>query len=325
MTQNPGRNSPCPCGSGKKYKKCCMNNTSMAANSSEEKKYQYSYHAVSFLDLLAQRETFDDLPGIPETVAEKARLLDKLKHTIGYIRDLREGFRHMFEVLERERDIPVEIPAQYHSEYRKLQKTEIHLQNFSDSFVAWAPIQITDDLTMFKAINGIHSIMMVTAAWNLFSLAAKHPLRGGIDVDCGIAIEPGGNEIYGRALNSAYELEQKAESPRILIGPGLLRLLSTIESETEDSPIIRGAKGLVKRCRSLITVDDDGREILHFLGPAAREIMCRQKYQNVGIEPAATFVKESATNFIGDKKLGPRYIRLLQYFEKNISDWGISV
>ncbi len=23
VTQEPGRNDPCPCGSGKKYKKCC--------------------------------------------------------------------------------------------------------------------------------------------------------------------------------------------------------------------------------------------------------------------------------------------------------------
>ena len=24
MANNPGRNDPCPCGSGKKYKKCCL-------------------------------------------------------------------------------------------------------------------------------------------------------------------------------------------------------------------------------------------------------------------------------------------------------------
>lgn len=24
MTQKPGRNDPCPCGSGKKYKQCCL-------------------------------------------------------------------------------------------------------------------------------------------------------------------------------------------------------------------------------------------------------------------------------------------------------------
>jgi hypothetical protein len=24
MAQKPGRNDPCPCGSGRKYKKCCL-------------------------------------------------------------------------------------------------------------------------------------------------------------------------------------------------------------------------------------------------------------------------------------------------------------
>jgi tetratricopeptide (TPR) repeat protein len=28
--KKPGRNDPCPCGSGKKYKKCCLNNPAMA-------------------------------------------------------------------------------------------------------------------------------------------------------------------------------------------------------------------------------------------------------------------------------------------------------
>ena len=27
MTDTPGRNDPCPCGSGEKYKHCCMNET----------------------------------------------------------------------------------------------------------------------------------------------------------------------------------------------------------------------------------------------------------------------------------------------------------
>lgn len=26
MTDKPGRNDPCPCGSGKKYKQCCLKN-----------------------------------------------------------------------------------------------------------------------------------------------------------------------------------------------------------------------------------------------------------------------------------------------------------
>ncbi|MCD6153177.1 MAG: SEC-C domain-containing protein [Syntrophobacterales bacterium] len=28
--KKPGRNDPCPCGSGKKYKKCCLNDPAMA-------------------------------------------------------------------------------------------------------------------------------------------------------------------------------------------------------------------------------------------------------------------------------------------------------
>ena len=31
MSDKPGRNAPCPCGSGKKYKKCCGVNVSSAA------------------------------------------------------------------------------------------------------------------------------------------------------------------------------------------------------------------------------------------------------------------------------------------------------
>jgi|GEM_PF-1529240 len=326
MTQKPSRNNPCPCGSGKKYKKCCMNTTPIGTNTLVESlHHEYSYHAVAFLDLLGQREIFDDLPDIPDTAIEKARLLDKLKSTIGYIREFRKDFLHTFKVLQEESAIPLEIPAQYHNEYRKLKKTEIHFQNFSDLVMAWTPIRIIDELTMFQAISGLHNIMMVTAIWNLISLASRHPLRGGIDVDCGIAIEPGGDEIYGRALNAAYALEQIAKSPRILIGPGLLQLLSTIESKTESSPTVQGAKKLASMCRGLVALDDDGREILHFLGPTARKIMCNQKYQDVGIVPAVRFVKESVLMFAGDEKLGPRYKRLLRYFEKNAQDWGISI
>lgn len=32
---NPGRNDPCPCGSGKKYKLCCLNAANSTADSPE--------------------------------------------------------------------------------------------------------------------------------------------------------------------------------------------------------------------------------------------------------------------------------------------------
>lgn len=33
MADEPGRNDPCPCGSGKKYKHCCMKSTSWIPSS----------------------------------------------------------------------------------------------------------------------------------------------------------------------------------------------------------------------------------------------------------------------------------------------------
>ncbi|NQZ12967.1 MAG: SEC-C domain-containing protein, partial [Algicola sp.] len=33
MTNNVGRNDPCPCGSGKKYKKCCLNQLTLVSSS----------------------------------------------------------------------------------------------------------------------------------------------------------------------------------------------------------------------------------------------------------------------------------------------------
>lgn len=33
MSNAPGRNDPCPCGSGKKYKHCCMNREGLLSSS----------------------------------------------------------------------------------------------------------------------------------------------------------------------------------------------------------------------------------------------------------------------------------------------------
>ena len=40
------RNSECPCGSGKKFKKCHLNNTTLAIDKSEEKKLRNFVNAV---------------------------------------------------------------------------------------------------------------------------------------------------------------------------------------------------------------------------------------------------------------------------------------
>ncbi len=49
MTTRPGRNAPCPCGSGKKYKKCCLFRE--AQNEQVDFKTTYRFEAGSYGDV----------------------------------------------------------------------------------------------------------------------------------------------------------------------------------------------------------------------------------------------------------------------------------
>ena len=47
-----GRNAPCPCGSGKKYKKCCL---PLQDRSSSQQNISYSEADIDILDMLSNR------------------------------------------------------------------------------------------------------------------------------------------------------------------------------------------------------------------------------------------------------------------------------
>lgn len=238
--------------------------------------WNYSYHAVAFLDLMGQRKVFDDMPGVPKTEEDGKRLIQKLSQTVGFISQFRKGFKDMFEAIQSNRPVPENVPPELREEFRRLRKSDIHLQSVSDAVIAWASIHTVDEAALAQAMNGLWGIMATTASMNLLALASEHPLRGGIDVDGGIPIVEGGNEIYGRALNCAYELEsQIAKSPRIAIGAGLLGFLESVSSDAPRSRPSAHAKHVAERCQGLIAHDDDGVAILHFLGEGVLELAKR--------------------------------------------------
>ena len=49
MKEKVGRNDPCPCGSGKKYKKCCI--SKVAGNDDDNLKELYRFEAGSYGDI----------------------------------------------------------------------------------------------------------------------------------------------------------------------------------------------------------------------------------------------------------------------------------
>ncbi len=47
MSKKVGRNDPCPCGSGKKYKNCCFKNKNQVARYTAEGKFKFSAEVVT--------------------------------------------------------------------------------------------------------------------------------------------------------------------------------------------------------------------------------------------------------------------------------------
>jgi len=60
----PGRNEPCPCGSGKKYKKCCFGKEEAEATERERKQEQQEALMTMMVNL--NRSLLDDKPHIKE-------------------------------------------------------------------------------------------------------------------------------------------------------------------------------------------------------------------------------------------------------------------
>lgn len=211
-----------------------------------------------------------------------------------------------------------------------MKRSEIYLQSVSDAVIAWSPVHITSGADLSKAMNSLWGVLSATSGVMLLSLSMRHSVRGGIEVDGGTRIYPEGTEIYGRALNSAYELETTvARYPRVVIGAGLVRFLSevsTIDGPPEEARSLAYARDMVQRCQQLITTDCDGQQIIHWLGPAARE-----QYQSVKATPLTatrevigrvrTFINESMVRFQSDTKLGPRYTELETYFDRYSGEW----
>jgi hypothetical protein len=65
-----GRNDPCPCGSGKKYKKCCEAKTQLQEHNVLEKKWQEAEKAA-VKQRKAEGETPENAPASPGNFQKK--------------------------------------------------------------------------------------------------------------------------------------------------------------------------------------------------------------------------------------------------------------
>jgi tetratricopeptide (TPR) repeat protein len=86
-----GRNDPCPCGSGKKYKKCCLSQKQRVVPSEEPSDKHFIVQIVPEVEELCE-EAFDDIErGNLKSAERKAAYLDQLypyQHKVKFIQGL---------------------------------------------------------------------------------------------------------------------------------------------------------------------------------------------------------------------------------------------
>jgi hypothetical protein len=154
-----------------------------------------------------------------------------------------------------------------------------------------------------------------------FSLACKHAIRGSIELAGAITLEPGSVEIYGPALNKAYELESiHAQHPRILVGDGVLKYLNDMIAIPISNRASAHNNHVAKQCLKLITKDRDGRFIVDYLGSEILSIARDALPEKEILIPARQFICDEFERWqlAGDTKITQRYKHVMEYFNNRL-------
>jgi len=273
--------------------------------------YESAWYLVAFLDVQGQREKLRNMK-VPSNDEEKAKLDQTMLETAGFIDRLRDQLR------DELRDFEKEVSKSWGLN----ESLQPRFASFSDSLIMSIGLK---DIGHLATIGKIHSILKASCNAMLKCLSESHALRGGIEMGLSSELESG--EVYGNALVDAYLLESEAaEYPRILIGQEVWKFLSIgiSECETNKSPQLSKICDVIKKTVAYTCVDSDGVRILDYLGEFARKYAAPETVGQA-LEPAYKFIRAEQERFSSDKKLGPRYRCLRQYFESRLPMWGVPV
>lgn len=243
--------------------------SAFGGNFVENNLHQYNYYLVAYLDILGQKDHFNDIQGIPQTPEGKEKLKEALRQTEVFINHFREEFKIFFNSDEK----PTGIINQLNPDQQKIfdEKTKIELKyhHFNDFIVIG--VSLHTETNRCKAINSIYKALFACGSIFLQSLSEEKSIRGGIEVNTAWEMENG--EIYGPALFDAYYLEsKKAKYPRIVIGDRLMGYLNDTMNPTEKTEYTGHCKTMAETCIKMIGIDLDGHLILDYLGEEFRRI-----------------------------------------------------
>jgi hypothetical protein len=89
MSKTPGRNDPCPCGSGKKYKRCCLlTDEASARERAQPALFDDDLFGDPEFEMDDDEEAFVEIDG--ETPILDARALTRVRYTRGFVSRLED-------------------------------------------------------------------------------------------------------------------------------------------------------------------------------------------------------------------------------------------
>lgn len=287
---------------------------------SKAKEYGSYNYCVCFLDLLGQQNALNGQGVLPIVTNEEERqaFIHVVSRTIRPIIRLQQQSSMLISEITKKRHSPLResLPPMFQREYDKINRQEVRLQYWSDGLVAFSSLGNKGPATQ---VNGCFALLAVAGSLCLWGLSQnlRAPLRGGIEIAWGTELRKG--ELYGPAIARAYDLESKcAQHPRIVVGGEMMRFLDVVEQQPDVSHEAAYSIEMAKVCKSLVTKDDDGQLIVHYLGKPFQDYISSKTHKDSYFE-AIKFVEEEYERFkqAGDKKHEERYQRLLTYFKNN--------
>jgi hypothetical protein len=192
----------------------------------------------------------------------------------------------------------------------ELESENVRLQGFSDTVVAYVPTASESGTTSLYRVG---ALLISVAATMLFSLARGTIVRGAIEA--GWAMEPYGSEIYGPALMRAYELEKKADWPRVVLGENIQKLWRDAQSQAPKT-VIDGMNIIFAHIESgLGFVDKDGQSAVDYLGQNMRDVIGDGAPDLPAlIDAAHVELERQLANHADDAKIKAKLQATLDYF-----------
>lgn len=255
---------------------------------------QVGYYVVGYLDLLGQKDLLGKMAELPKSIQEKKEFIQNLKKTYGAIDSFRKAFEAFFQgFIKAQQSSPLSASIS-----RIFSTPQVNTHFFSDTVVLYSPL---GEYEKNFGLNNIFAIIDSISKLYLFMLSKKIVFRGGIDVGIGCEFLDG--EIYGNALYKAYELENKAKYPRVVVGDSLIKCINGYRSQSID-PLDSVVNARAEACLNYIQKDcNDGN---HILFPAYNNGM---KNEMEWIKSAISFVNDEIAEFTetNNAKLKNRY------------------